>query len=357
MTGEKKFYDVLDGLRGVAAALIVMRHSFFLWGSSFELHSSYLAVDLFFVLSGFVLAHAYEKRFEAGMGALDFLRIRFIRLAPLSIFGLAWGFLLYFASMKLSHEPLHPIGFIAVSLILNASMLPAPPGWSSRSLGFPFNGPTWSLFFEMVVNGLYAATYRWLTLRVLAGGVLIAAGGLILSAFGYGALDLGIEWAEFPGGLARVMFSFPLGIIIYRSRMKLEFIRINPWLLIAFMVISLWLPVGAAIRPYYDLLVVILILPAIIAAGARSEAKGMSSQIFRFLGRVSFAIYVLHAPFVPAFGWVAHHALGIRAEDYLPWSGIAFLSLVILFGHLCDRLIDEPARQFLTGLARRYRFS
>ena len=352
MTQQKKFYDVLDGLRGTAAAAIVMRHSGLYWTSPFLLPSSYLAVDLFFVLSGFVLAHAYEARFAAGMDLVEFIRVRVIRLLPLNLLGLLIGLLLYLGLQTVHHSSDFSTGFLIFTIVLNAFFLPMFPAWGVRSFSFPFNGPTWSLFFEMIVNVLFGATQKWLSLRVLFSVVGCAACALVATSLFYGSLDEGIQWYGFPGGFARVMFSFPLGVVIYRCQHSITPFHVNPWFLLGCLALILWMPVNDTIRPIYDVTAAMVILPSLVAIGARLEPTPSQSRIFTFLGLTSYATYILHFPCVPLLGIATHHVLGIDAQSLAPWSGVAFLGLVFLSAWIIDRMFDEPARKFLTRIGQ-----
>src|ERR1700754_1815377 len=86
-------YHTLDAMRGVAALSVLLYHwrpqlPWILFGSG------YLAVDLFFLLSGFIIAHAYDEKLAKGLGFLDFLALRLMRLCPMLAFGTAIGFAL-----------------------------------------------------------------------------------------------------------------------------------------------------------------------------------------------------------------------------------------------------------------------
>ena len=91
---QRRSFTTLDGLRGIAAIAVVARHAPFLWGEhgpTGALSESYLAVDFFFVLSGFVLAHAYGSRFQHGLSNAAFMRTRLLRLYPLYLLALVFS--------------------------------------------------------------------------------------------------------------------------------------------------------------------------------------------------------------------------------------------------------------------------
>ncbi|MGE0829924.1 MAG: acyltransferase family protein, partial [Hyphomonadaceae bacterium] len=148
---EKERFLALDGLRGIAAVAVLLRH----FGSAagpVRLPESYLAVDLFFLLSGFVLAHAYEQRLRAGMSFWDFLKARFIRLYPLYFLGTAIGAAgaFWLASRNWGHAE---FGEMLGSLSFNLAFLPSA---FHEHNPFPYNGPAWSLFYEMLASVIFA---------------------------------------------------------------------------------------------------------------------------------------------------------------------------------------------------------
>ena len=213
---SKPHYPLLDGLRGVAAIVVVWYHIFESFATSHldqGINHGYLAVDFFFLLSGFVLGYAYDGRWGK-MNTWSFIRRRLIRLHPMVIFGAIFGGALFYTQgceawdvSKIS------IGMLLVGILLNALMIPAPTRMDVRGLGeiYPLNGPTWSLFFEYIGNLLYAIILRRLPLWGLRLIVLISGLGLIGVAV-YGTQgDLCLGWAFTPenalGGSLRLLFS------------------------------------------------------------------------------------------------------------------------------------------------------
>lgn len=223
---SKPHYPLLDGLRGVAAIVVVWYHIFESFATSHldqGVNHGYLAVDFFFLLSGFVLGYAYDGRWGK-MSTWSFIRRRLIRLHPMVIFGAIFGGALFYTQgceawdvSKIS------IGMLLVGILLNALMIPAPTRMDVRGLGeiYPLNGPTWSLFFEYIGNLLYAIILRRLPLWGLRLIVLISGLGLIGVAV-YGTQgDLCLGWAFTPenalGGSLRLLFSMTMGLLLSRT--------------------------------------------------------------------------------------------------------------------------------------------
>jgi peptidoglycan/LPS O-acetylase OafA/YrhL len=247
----------MNGLRGIAAIAVVTMHLSFYLGF---LHPANVApaVDFFFVLSGFVIAYAYERQIVAGLDLRRFVAARLIRLYPLYLFGLAIGA----AAMWTYQRPPDAMGFYA-HLVLNLLMLPSPSMFDPTNLDlFPLNFTYWSLFLELVANMVYAAVASRLSNRGLAGIILLGFAGLIAAGLTTGSLDNGTVRATVLGGVARVTFGFFAGVGLYR----------------------LWLirPTRIAVHP--GLLFVLLILPLMLKPGRRS-AGCMSWPWSRFTCR------------------------------------------------------------------------
>ena len=202
-------YDLLDGLRGVAAILVIFYH----FGEGFAtspvdqmLNHGYLAVDFFFVLSGFVLGYAYDDRWRKGMTASRFMLRRVIRLHPMVILSVALGAVAYLiqGGVQWDGTPVS-LHWLLVALLLGLLLIPVLPGMGADVRGngemFPLNGPSWSLFFEYIGSILYAVWLHRLSVRALRWVVGLSAIGLSALALGNssGAFHIGFGWAA--GGL------------------------------------------------------------------------------------------------------------------------------------------------------------
>jgi peptidoglycan/LPS O-acetylase OafA/YrhL len=175
---EKEVFYTLDAMRGVAAICVMFYH-FNAWLSPKPLlPSSYLAVDLFFLLSGFVIAHAYNGRLGGGMTLLTFVRIRLIRLFPVYLIGTGLGLAYFLLRMRL--EPGKPIGLVYLGreTLLSVLMLPQIGKATLPGL-YPFDPAAWSLFLEVLANIAYAAVFRLITTRRLM--IFVAASGVLLA--------------------------------------------------------------------------------------------------------------------------------------------------------------------------------
>ncbi len=201
-------YAALDGLRGVAAFSILLLH---LERPSFHMPpGAYTAVDLFFLMSGFVIAGAYEHRIPE-IGVWGFMRARLIRLYPMLLIGLlilpAYCVTVFARHGVWLAKPSDILGSLGAGLLFLPSHLSSSRLWDEALL-FPLNGPVWSLMFEMVVSLAYALLLRWLSQRALVFIVVASGSVLVAAQLRLGGIDLGWGWPTVWGGLPRATFSF-----------------------------------------------------------------------------------------------------------------------------------------------------
>lgn len=338
MTARRN-YGTLDGLRGVAAIAVVVVHAPMLMGS-IQAPSAGLAVDLFFVMSGFIIAHAYEGKLRDGMTAGHFIALRLARLYPLYLLGLVLGVGQALSSLWLGSSGTWTPETLLMSAGAGLFMLPTLTGGPA----FGLNPPGWSLFFELVINIAYVLALPRLSTRLL--GVIVALSGLALVVLGlqHGDLHFGSHADNFAGGFARVAFSFPAGVLIYRLAPNGCRVKLPSLLLMALAAAIFAVPAGAYTAAF-EIAMVLIALPALVILAVSVEpAKGLASP-FKFLGVVSYGVYSLHYPLVLLTGSIAKRV----PVDLTPWIGLAFLGGLIFACWLIDRYYDAPLRRWLTS--------
>ena len=352
---DRQTFDTLNGMRGIAALAVAMMH--FQWFlSGFHPAIVSVAVDFFFVLSGFVIAYAYSAELAAGLPRRHFLLARFIRLYPMFVAGLALGM----AAILLYQPPQSDAAFWG-NVAFNFAMLPFPLEYPAANDDlFPLNFPAWSLFFELVAYTLFALFLPRLGRRGLA--VLVAAGfvGLVLTGLSEATLDRGVWRPSWPGGLARVTFCFFAGVALHRLwQARPTRIALHPAALFALLAAPLlWRPQPDLPWAWlYELAVVTLWMPLMVWLGTGSVAGGGWRRLCEVLGAVSYPLYIVHAPLVI----IAINFNGRQGDAFFkthaPWAGFAFIAALVLLAWLLARFVDLPvrrtlARKFLPGRTR-----
>lgn len=364
----KPHYALLDGMRGVAALLVVWYHVFegfqFASGASAitVINHGYLAVDFFFILSGFVIGYAYDDRMGRQLTLGAFFKRRIVRLHPMVVMGAVIGTVAFFAQGSVQWDGTH-IALSAVMLALLCAMffVPAVPGcpYEVRGNGemFPLNGPAWSLFFEYIGNILYALVLHRLPTKALAALVTVLGAALawftISDPSGYGMFGVGwtLDTVNFFGGLLRMTFPFTMGILLSRVFRKVK-VRGAFWLCSLVLVAVFHVPylekvAGVNMNGVFEALCIIALFPVLVwFAASGSTTDKLSTRVCNWLGDISFPLYIVHYPFMYLFySWLIEKRIYTLAES---WP-MALLTCVasIVAAWLCLHLYDIPVRRWL----------
>lgn len=348
---KKHVFLALDGLRGVAAITVACLHGWLLFGgaagaSLFE--RAHLAVDLFFLMSGVVIAHAYDMRLASGMSVGQFMRTRLIRLYPLYLIGALLPFAREVGNWAADTRG-HPGYGMALQTFSLLTMIPIKTG-SNPNL-FPFNWPAWSLFFEMVINFAYVLAFPVLTKRSLSLIVVISGVGLAYCGIIGGNLNPGNLWPTFPWGFVRVGFPFPLGILMYRLFRDGALPKINiPLPMIFIIAVGVTMPhMPEALKPIYDVAIVLFVLPLLVCASVQHEPK-RGRGCYAFLGAISYPLYMLHMTVFFVAQFVCFHLYGDDEMLLAPLIFSALVAMAVALAWAMDRLYDHPVRKFATRL-------
>ena len=294
----------LDGLRAVAAMCVVVMHVGAIWPNAPRIiGTAYLAVDFFFLLSGFVMARTYEGRMRDGrLSVRAFLAARYRRLWPT----MAWGAALSLPFLWRDNPDLWT--FAATSLP-NLLLLPS----FATPVLFALNTPAWSVFFELVANLAHVLVLQRLGIRALAamaGAFLLAAAAC---AIHWGDLDLGSQVDTMAGGFARVGFAYTLGILLWRWHGNRAPAPVPA--ILAFLAMPV-LFVGASTVPLegavFDLAFISVGCPLILWGGLNLRiGVGAIDRLCRVAGAMSFPLYAVHYPVL----------LGAEAAGLSLWLG------------------------------------
>jgi len=341
----RQHYEILDGLRGIAAIVVVIFHFMEEWITDYSKNFAghgYLAVDFFFVLSGFVIAYAYDERMER-LSIKDFLVARLIRLQPMVIFGAILGLVTFLWDPFVGLLPGYGTGKIALLFLTTILMIPYPVITERFGNLFSLNAPAWSLFWEYIANIVYGFVLWRLDRRILAALTVVAAGWLGWVAFRAGNIGGGWGAQNFWDGGARLCYSFSAGMVIYRYKLIIP----NR---LGFPGIALLLS-AALFMPTFpknwlaELLVALIYFPLLISLGAGAQLKSWLGPLCRFLGRISYPLYMVHFGFI----WIFVNYLKTQKPDSHTLIVVITLGVIamITLGWLSMVFIDEPVRKWL----------
>lgn len=291
----KDRYVALDGLRGVAAVAVLFYHI-----DARLMPAGYLAVDLFFVLSGFVIAAAYDKRLQLGMTVSQFFILRLKRFYPLYICGYLIALMLLLSSIRVQGGvlPLHVDRLH--SIVSGLLMLPEP---LSQKFLYPLNPVAWSLLAEMVINLLFAATWRFWSQRSIAAMCAVTGAALLVAVWQRGEYHLGFDWDGWHIGFLRACLLFPMGVFIRRHMARVPGARWRGEWSIAAIIVAASVFFGFPVRWVpTDLLASLLVFPALTWIAVRSEPPAALGGFFTWGGDVSYGLYATHYPLISICG-------------------------------------------------------
>lgn len=372
---SKPRYEILDGLRGVAAVLVVVYHLFetyFHGGPDQPLNHGYLAVDFFFVLSGFVIGYAYDDRWDR-MSTWNFFKRRLVRLHPMVIFGTLFGALLFYFGAC----PDFPIigetspWMVLIVMLWGFTMIPMGTGMDIRGWGETnsLNGPAWSLQWEYFANVLYALIFRRLGKAALAVCVVLFAAMTVILCLNidvwgvlalrdYASYTVVGGWALTPDqlqiGLTRLLYPFFCGLLLSRMGWLIK-LRGGFWwcsLLIVIVLAMPWMGMGTTgdarwTNGLYEAVCILFAFPLIVSIGAGSSViGGKSAAINKFLGEISYPLYITHYPIVyMQMGWVGTHPDATLGQHIFVAVCVFVLAIFVAYG--AYKLYDLPVREWL----------
>lgn len=378
---SKPRYEILDGLRGVAALLVIIFHLLETYsrGPAYQIiNHGYLAVDFFFVLSGFVIGYAYDDRWDR-MSLTGFFKRRLVRLHPMVMAGTITGACLFFFSACNVWPAITetPLWNFLLCTVLGLLMIPCWPridirGWNETN---PLNGPNWSLTYEYIGNILYALIFRKLPIAILALLCVCSAVLTLNLTLGWNLFGIfdgepqynviggwSLEGSQIFIGVTRLLYPFLCGLLISRilsSRMTADNPSGSPfrlrggfWWASVILVTVFALPCigrkqGIA-DGIYQAVSILIIFPVIVLIGAGSRTTdSRSTKVCKFLGEISYPLYITHFPFV-----CMQVAWGNNNPDAPLWMHIAVsagvVTVAVALAYAWLRLYDEPVRKWLT---------
>lgn len=360
---SKKHYNILDGLRGVAAITVVAFHILeaFSVGNHLEqmINHGYLAVDFFFVLSGFVIGYAYDDRWDK-MSLKTFFKRRLIRLHPMVIVGMVIGAITFYLGASPNLFPLIdqvPIWKMLLVMLVGFTLFPLSTSMDIRGWGemHPLNGPSWTLFYEYVANIFYGLFIRKFSNKALFVLVFISGVILIHLAVTSPHGDVFGGWSLKPTqlriGITRMMYPFFAGLLLSRVIKPTQIKQAFLWSSLLLILILAIPRIGGTehfwMNGLYDSLSIIFLFPLIVYLGASGEVQGkFESRVCKFFGDISYPLYITHYPLIYIFtAWVIDN--NVPLKDAWPISLLVLFSSIII-SYLCLKFYDIPIRKWLT---------
>lgn len=345
-------YGLLDELRGIAAVIVLVFHIGTRAQAPAVAPNGYLAVDFFFMLSGFVIAEAYRERLLQGMSFREFAVRRLARMMPVVTVGICLGAAYALARWIIAPSRSDSLPDILSATLLNMFLLPKWwPGHASGWEAFPINGPLWSLFFELVINFIWAGLIVFrgrFTLIVLTLAGLLSLSGLTAI---HGTLDMGWDIPSFPGGLARVCFGFSVGLLIHAYRRHLPHLgKAAGAIAVGLLILFLAAPISGN---GWTLGIAALGLPLILMLAICSP-NGSGIPGTRFLGSISYALYGIHVPILALYSGGAEKLFGLNRAGF---ESYLLVPVIILAAAGVTIYLDRPAQRRLRHLIEKQPFS
>lgn len=372
---SKPRYEILDGLRGVAALIVVAFHlcETYSPGPVHQqwINHGYLGVDFFFVLSGFVIGYAYDDRW-ARMSLTDFFKRRIVRLHPMVILACVFGlFMFYFTGCEGWGPNIDstPLATTLLVFLMMCLMIPSFAPWMDIRGGFVMNplvDTTWSLTYEYIANILYALVIRHMKTWMLALLVAVFAFFTVnltmnLDVFGWWTERTwcqytvigGWSWTleELTVGFTRLLYPFFVGLLV--SRMG-KLISIKGGFLVCSLIVA-----GMQMMPriggeqhmwmngLYETIAILVVFPLVVSIGAGSQVSGRRwTALCKFLGFVSYPLYIMHLPLAYLQkNWAVEHP-DAPTEIHI-FVGIATFLMSVAVAYASLKLYDIPVREWL----------
>jgi peptidoglycan/LPS O-acetylase OafA/YrhL len=356
----------LTGLRGYAALWVLLSHLSFTDSLSTAvaervqwklangvLRHEYLAVDLFFMLSGFVLTHAHardlDERVDRGSYA-RFLLLRLARVYPLHAVALAGTLLLHLVVPN-------PLGGSTPGCFALHTVMMASWGFC---IGVSWNAPAWSLSSEwlayLVLPLILLCTAGLRRVRaqlVVVGLIVVVFVALFFSYLYFGSWQFQIDYSNGAGASGRVLVGVVLGSVLRRLYDQPS-VRRLPWTML------FWLTIPLAFASMSDLTgrrldnnpwayVAIMFLTFAAACAPPRGVLPLTTRAAVYLGEISYAVYIFHFPVLLVLGYMFRARIEVIARQESPVGArlvaLGAMLTVIAVAALAHHAIEEPIRR------------
>ena len=333
----------MDGLRGVMAIGVVLGHCFQMARQPIAV-GSWMAVDIFFLMSGFVIAHVYVGKIGQGYTFSKFAAARLRRLYPMYAIGFGLGIVDLWCEGVFQKLP---DTVVAISIFLGGIISPyfnsfnwaVSGGSPHRGVVFPINDPAWSLFWELVVNVIFfvcAATKLKDYRRIVLVGALV---WYLISSFRLG-FHTGWSTGNFWGALPRVTVMFFAGWVIHDLHGRFPIVRLRSFMALLVLTLICFLFYGRPVQMF----VLLGLGPAIVLVASRVSPAQVPPRMREWMhltGLLSYPLYIIHFP-ISRMTWFY---LGSHVPSYVFVFIAAGLSCMVacLAISMQERLFTKPA--------------
>ncbi len=337
-------YEVVDLFRGFAALGVFLLHARPFTGEAW-LPQAYLALDFFFLISGFVIANGFDRRIAAGMPLREFFLLRLVRFYPAYFLALVVATpLMILFSLKRGIEFIPQDWLIAVGMEL--LMLPSVVDPMGTAKLYPINGICWSLFFEFFVNLIYFCIFPWLSKRGMQ--VLLAASAVLwlLTRDAASTIDVGYHWTTAAYALPRLLLPFFLGIYLRRYCLRRWQLPTLTWPVALGCVAAIALCfshglITAGKASFLgDVIAVWLVMPLVLLIAAQSSESKSLRSTSRYAGRISYPLYVLQDALFLLFAAGFSLLFKTSASAFAPWVIVPLLAISVALALLTDRYLE-----------------
>jgi len=343
----------LTSLRAFLALGVVLFHYQLQWdpedlGFSPLINRARLGVDVFFMLSGFILAHVYSADVAARrFNYRRFLVARLARVYPLHLalllvmLGIVTAATVF--GVSFDRATYTPLGFVQTFLLIHA--------WFPTGTGINWNGPSWSVsaeWFAYLLFPLYAAVALklrdrpWLLLLLAVGGFFVIDAGYVAT---FGKV---LPRAEDNLGILRIVPEFLIGMALHAVGRGMAPGRFAA---VAFALIAGAVPLVAMQLAADDRLIVILAAPTILAWALLAKAGGegiLAARPMVFAGEVSYALYLVHLPVLIVWKGIVSEGQGIDSSYRpAPLELMGVFLLTVAAAVALHLLVERPARQWV----------
>lgn len=383
----RKRLMILDALRAVAGLSIPLFHLFDPLTKRAEapigsiMGHGYLAVEFFLLLMGYMLGYAYDRRWNEGMGVLEFFKRRLIRLHPLVVSGVVLGLVVVLAQPEPGVwvpwlKDAGGLGVLGIAMWA-ATMVPVV-GYGMIN---PFNACSWTLYYEYAGNILYSLVIRRLGRAMLLFCALVAAFFWIAFAFhvnlnhvfgtdfrlfadvsNYSIWSVAGGWAakdvHVYAGFVRLGFPLFFGLLLFRLGWRIRLPKGAVWIAVSVFLLVLCTPctykLGGPshpwVNPLFEAVALIVVFPVLIMIGAGSETDESSTaaRVVSYFAELSYPLYMSHYMFMYIYNWwVRTHSR--EYPDFVVLSIVcAIYVLMIGFASLMMIFWDRPVQRRLT---------